>query len=148
MPSTSSEQGQAGTDGRRAADASLGELFHQLSGDLSTLVRQEIEHAKAEMARKARFAAMGTALLVASAVIAVAAFAVLTAAAVLALSIVLDGWLAALVVGAAYLAIAGILALVGRGAVREVGSPVPERTVESVKEDVKWVRSPSSSNSR
>src|SRR4051812_29928008 len=108
MAQSAKEGPSTGGDGRRA-DASLGELFHQLSTDLSTLVRQEIEHAKAEMARKARFAAVGAGMFGVAALLGLGAFAVLTAAAVLALSIVLDSWLAALIVGVVYLVVAGVL---------------------------------------
>jgi hypothetical protein len=68
----------------------------------------------------------------------VALFAVggLTAALILLLSKAVDAWLAALIVTAVYGAIAGILALTGRSRVERGVPPVPEQTVETVKEDV------------
>jgi hypothetical protein len=49
-------------------------------------------------------------------------------------------WLAALVVAVVYLAVAGVLALVGKGRVQEATPPVPEQTRDSVKEDVEWAK--------
>ena len=60
----------------------------------------------------------------------------ITAAAILALAIVLDAWLAALIVGVVYGAIAGVLALTGKQKVEEATPPVPEQAIESTKADV------------
>jgi hypothetical protein len=46
------------------------------------------------------------------------------------------------------LTLAGALALVGRNKLREMGSPVPEKTVESVKEDIEWLKHPTRSEAR
>ena len=59
---------------------------------------------------------------------------------ILALSEVVDGWLAALIVTVAYLAVAGGLALVGRKKAEEATPPAPERAKESVKEDVAVIK--------
>ena len=60
----------------------------------------------------------------------------LTACIVLALSTAMKAWLAALIVTAAYGAIAGVLALTGKSKVQEGVPPVPDQAVQSVKEDV------------
>ena len=49
-------------------------------------------------------------------------------------------WLAALIVTAILLAIAGVLALIGKGEVRQGAPPVPAEAVESTKEDVAWLK--------
>ena len=55
---------------------------------------------------------------------------------------------AALIVAAVYGAIAGVLALTGKNKVQEAGPPVPEQTVETVKEDVEWAKTQKQSVSR
>ena len=49
-------------------------------------------------------------------------------------------WLAALIVTVVYAAIAGALIATGRKQVREAAPPVPEQTIDSVKEDVQWAK--------
>jgi putative superfamily III holin-X len=63
-----------------------------------------------------------------------------TEAAILGVAIVLDAWLAALLVGVGYLAVAGILALIGKKKVEQATPPVPEQAIESSKEDVQWTK--------
>ncbi|GAA4105248.1 hypothetical protein GCM10023066_55660 [Nocardioides kongjuensis] len=64
----------------------------------------------------------------------------LLAAAVLGLAVALPAWLAGLVVGVVVLAVAGVLAIVGRNRITEATPPVPERTLTSVRKDVAAVR--------
>ena len=68
------------------------------------------------------------------------ALGALTAALILALDTGMKAWLAALIVGIVYAAIAGVLALTGKKEVQQATPPVPEQTVESVKEDVQWAK--------
>ena len=72
--------------------------------------------------------------------VAVYAGGALTACAILALSTAVAGWLAALIVGVIYAAIAGVLALTGKDKVQQATRPLPEKTVDSVKEDVRWTK--------
>ena len=72
------------------------------------------------------------------------AFGTLVAAAVLALDLVLDAWLAALIVAVVLLAIAGVIALLGKNKVAEVGSPTPERAIDGIKDDVATIKGGSS----
>ena len=85
-------------------------------------------------------AVLGVGLLLGAGVVALYAVGALTAAAILGLAIVLDAWLAALIVGVAYLAVAGILALTGKKKVEQATPPVPEQAIESSKEDVEWTK--------
>ncbi|HYY51428.1 MAG TPA: phage holin family protein, partial [Myxococcales bacterium] len=64
-----------------------------------------------------------------------------TAALILALATALAAWVAALIVTAAYAAIAGVLALQGKNKLRAATPPVPKQAVDSSKEDVAWVKS-------
>jgi MFS family permease len=121
-------------------DQSMGELVKQLADQTSTLVRQEMELAKAELREKGRLAGMGAGAFGGAGLLGLFALGALTAAAILALATAVDGWLAALIVAAVYGAVAGVLALVGRTKVQAATPPIPEQTTESVKEDVEWTR--------
>ena len=68
------------------------------------------------------------------------ALGAMTACLILALATAVTGWVAALIVTAIYGAIAGVLALTGKSKVKQGVPPVPEQTVESVKEDVEWTK--------
>jgi len=126
----------------------MGELFKQLSNDLSTLVRQELKLAQAEMTEKGKSAGLGVGLLSAAGVVGLLALGALTALLIAALATGMDVWLAALIVTVVYAAVAGVLALVGKSRVTEAVPPVPEQTVETVKEDVQWAKSQLPSGSR
>ena len=68
------------------------------------------------------------------------ALGALTATFILLLATAVDSWLAALIVTAVYGAVAGVLALMGKQKVKQATPTAPERTVETVKEDVEWVK--------
>jgi len=132
-----------------ARERSFGELAKSLSQDVSTLVRQELALARAEMTRKGRKAGPGLGMFGAAGVIGLAAVGALTAFFILALSEAgLDGWLAALIVTIVYGAIAAFLAMRGREKVGEAGSPVPEQTTETIKEDIQWAKTQIGSDRR
>jgi hypothetical protein len=118
----------------------LGELFRELSQDLTTLVRQELELAKAELTQKGRRAGIGAGLFGGAGVVGLGAFGALTVCFILALAHAMPAWLAALLVTVVYAAVAGLLALQGRTKVQQATPPVPEQTVETVKEDVQWAK--------
>jgi uncharacterized membrane protein YqjE len=118
----------------------IGELLKQLSQETTTLVRQELDLAKAEMAEKGKKAGKGAGMFGGAGVVGFLALGALTAALILALDTGMKAWLAALIVGLVYAAIAGVLALTGKKEVQQATPPVPEQTVESVKEDVQWAK--------
>jgi hypothetical protein len=129
----------AGRDGRSTA-----ELVKDLARQASLLVRQEIQLAKTEVTEKGKRAGVGTAALAAAAVAGLLALGTLTAFLVLALDGVMPAWTAALVVTLAWAAVGVGLALYGRDKLREAGPPVPEKTIETLKEDMEWIRHPTS----
>jgi hypothetical protein len=118
----------------------IGDLVKQLAGQTSTLVRQEIDLAKAEMSHKATVAGKGAGLLGGAAAVGLLAAGALTACLILALDEVIADWLAALIVAFVLGVIAAVLALQGRNRIRAATPPVPEQTVETVKEDVEWAK--------
>ena len=125
----------SGSDG-----ASTGELLRQLSEQTSRLVRDEVALAKAELTEKGKRAGIGAGMFGSAGVLALYGVGVLIAAAVAALALAVDTWLAALIVAVALFAVAGVLALVGKGQVKQAVPPVPERAIDSVKTDVDTVK--------
>jgi uncharacterized membrane protein YqjE len=117
-----------------------GELLKELSDSTTTLVRKEIELAKAELGEKGKKAGLGAGMFGGAGLFGVFAFAALTTCIIVALDSAMPLWLAALIVAVVYGAIAGVLALQGRNKVQEAGPPVPEQATESVKEDVQWAK--------
>jgi uncharacterized membrane protein YqjE len=126
-------------------DRPVGELLKQLASETTTLVRQELELAKAEMREKAGKAGPGFGMWGAAGVAALLALGAGTAFLILVLDGAMPNWLAALIVGLVYAAIAGLLYLRGKQRVDEAGSPVPEQTIETIKEDVQWAKHPTTS---
>ena len=121
-------------------DQPLPDLLRQLSEQTTTLVREELELAKAEMREKGKQAGIGAGAFGAAGLVGLFAFGALTACLILALATAVDAWLAALIVTAAYAAAAGDLALTGRSKIQQATPPAPERAVESTKEDVEWTK--------
>jgi hypothetical protein len=127
-----------GPPARGSADdePTLTELTIQLSEQATTLAHKEVELAKAEMSLKAKHLGLGAGAFGAAGLIGVLALGALTAAAILALAEAVDTWLAALIVAVMYAAVTGGVALIGRSRVQAGTPPVPERAIESSKEDV------------
>jgi hypothetical protein len=132
MNSNAATQGTSSSQDER----SLSELSRDLADQTSALAQKEIELAKAELALKGKRLGIGVGAFGAAGLVGLYALGALTAAAILALAIVLDAWLAALIVGVVYGAIAGVLALTGKQKVEEATPPVPEQAIESTKADV------------
>lgn len=131
-----------GTAGK-TADPSLGQLVAQATKELSTLVRKEVELAKAELSVEAGKAGKGAGMFGGAGVTALYGLTFASLAAMFGLGAFMPlGW-AALIVGAVYFVIAGILALIGKKAFAGF-SPKPERTIKTLKEDAQWARHPSS----
>ena len=119
---------------------SLGELFGDLSKEVSALVRQEVQLAKTEITGKITGIAKGAVFLIIAAVMGLAAFAVLLAAAIYALSLFLPSWAAALVVAVVLLLIAGVAALIGIGNLKKAAPPIPVKTIQTLKDDAQWIK--------
>jgi uncharacterized membrane protein YqjE len=126
----------------------IGELLKQLSEETTTLVRQELDLAKAEVAQKGQQAGKGIGMFGGAGVVGFLGLGALTAFFVLLLDGAMPNWAAALVVAVVYGAIAGVLALQGRNKVRQAGTPIPEQTVETIKEDVQWAKTRTQSAGR
>lgn len=124
------------------------ELVKQLAEEVSTLVRQEMELARAEMTTKARRAGIGLGELGGGGIVGLYALGALTACFIAALALVMPLWASALIVAAVYGAIAVVLFLVGRRQLEEATPPVPERTRQTIKEDLEWAKTRKPSSGR
>lgn len=121
------------------ADVPLPELLRQLSSDTATLVRQEMQLARAELTEKGKIAAASGTGFGAAAIFGLGAFGALTAAFVALVALWLPLWAAALIIAVVYGIVAAVAAQRGKKALDEIGAPVPQ-TTQSVKEDVEAVR--------
>jgi uncharacterized membrane protein YqjE len=117
-----------------------GELVKDLSAQVSTLVRQELELAKVELTAKGKEAGKGAGMFGGAGLLGLYGVGALVATAILALSTAVDAWLAALIVAVVLLAVAGVLALVGKSHTKRAVPPVPEQTVATIKEDVRYTK--------
>jgi uncharacterized membrane protein YqjE len=120
-------------------DQSLGELFGTLTSDLSELVRSEMELARVEIREEAATAGRAAGLLGAGGLIAYLGLGLMAMAAAWGLAEVVDAGWAFLIVGLVIAAIGVVVLMKGRDRLREV-RPVPEETVETLKEDARWAR--------
>jgi Putative Actinobacterial Holin-X, holin superfamily III len=121
-------------------DRSLPELLKQLSQETTQLVHQELELAKAELQQKGRQAGAGAGMFGGAGALGLAALGALTACFILALNAVMPAWLAALIVAVVYGVIAFVLVKQGQAKLKQATPPVPEQTIETVKEDVEWAK--------
>jgi uncharacterized membrane protein YqjE len=132
---------QLETAGQAAApEQSTGELVKLVAEQVSVLVRDELKLAQLEVTGKAKQAGRGAGLLGGGGVVALYGVACLIACVIIAISHSLQAWLAALIVGAALLAAAAVMAVLGRGHLRKAAPPLPTQAVDSVKTDVAEIR--------
>jgi xanthine/uracil permease len=122
-----------------SAERSLGELFSQLSQDVSTLFRQEVRLAKIEVSQIATDAGKQVGIIGAGGAIAYAGFLALLAALILGLSEFMAAWLAALIVGLVVAGIGYFIAQKGLNDLKTV-NPAPEKTIQTIKEDGQWLK--------
>ena len=125
---------------RTEQDKPLGELVQDLSRQTSTLIRQEMRLAQAELAEKGRHAGKGAGMFGGAGLVALYGVGALIAAAILGLATVLEPWIAAAAIGAGLLLVAGILALTGKKELEEAGPPKPEQAIDSVQRDIETVK--------
>jgi Flp pilus assembly protein TadB len=129
-----------GPDQADLRERPIGELLKQLSEQTTRLVHQELELAKAELTQKGKQAGAGAGLFGGAGALGLAALGALTACFILALNAVMPAWLAALIVAVVYGIIAFVLVKQGQARMKRATPPVPEQTIETVKEDVEWAK--------
>lgn len=124
----------------RVDEESTGQLVSHFSQDVSALVRDELRLAQVEISEKAKKAGLGAGMFGAAGLLGLYGVGTLIATVILALALVLPAWLAALIVSAVLLAVAGLVALLGKKRVTAASPPIPERTMNNLKRDVDSVR--------
>ena len=127
------------TEYRSTEEKSLGDLFGELSQETSTLIRQEVQLAKAEMSEKVSEIGKNVAILAVGGFLAYAGLLALIATLILILAEVMAGWLAALLVTLVILIIGSVLIMKGLNDLKSI-NPAPEQTLETLKEDKEWVQ--------
>jgi len=135
-------------EGEELRQHSTGDLVRELSEQTTTLVRQEMELAKAELSQKGKVVGAGAGMLGGAALVGLLALGVLTALILSLLDKAMDFSLAASIVTLVYAAGAAVLAMAGRDRIKQGMPPAPEETVETVKEDVEWARNQAKSARR
>jgi uncharacterized membrane protein YqjE len=129
-----------GGPARPVTDQSTSELVQRASEQITRLVRDEIQLAKAELTEKGKHVGIGVGLFGGAGVLVVYGVGALIATLIIVLDLFLDLWLAALIVTAALFLIAGLLALLGKIQVSKASPPEPKEAVASVKADVDQVK--------
>ncbi len=121
-------------------DSSIGELFADLTRDMSTLVRQEVQLAKTEVTQKATTVGKDVAYMAVGGAIAYAGFLALVAALIVILGAVgVPWWLSALLVGLVVAAVGYFLIMKGRAALKRLDM-APRQTMQTLKDDAEWAK--------
>ena len=120
-------------------ERSAGDIVQNVMRDVGEVVRGEVRLAKAEMSEKVSQAGKAAGMLGGAAVAGLMGLAALVTAAIVGLSMVVALWVSALIVGVLLLVSAAAMYAAGRATLKAV-SPVPERTVETLKDDVEWAK--------
>jgi hypothetical protein len=139
-PSPRAGATRAATPPSDPAQASTTELIEQLTDQLTRLVRDEVRLAQAEVTQKAKRLGIGAGLFGGAGVVALLGLGALVTAAILGLAHVLPGWLAAIIVAVVLLAVAGVLALIGRKDVDKATPPLPTEAIAGVQADIATVK--------
>jgi hypothetical protein len=134
---TGANGGATRSDGERAVDEvrSIGRLFADLSSDMSTLLRKEVQLAQAETMEKVRVAAQAGGMMGAGGAVAYAGLILVLVALAFLLANWMEFWIAAGIVGLVALVIGVVLLLAGRNRLKET-QLAPEKTIDSVKDIV------------
>jgi uncharacterized membrane protein YqjE len=121
-------------------DRSVGELVGRLSQQTSTLIRQELRLAQTELQEKGKRMGVGAGMFGGAGLVALYGVGALVAAAIIGIGTLFEPWIAAVIVGVVLLAVAGVLALIGRRQVDRGTPPLPEQAIESAKRDVDEIK--------
>jgi uncharacterized membrane protein YqjE len=130
---------QEGRERQQRDDRSIGELLAELSQKTTTLVRQEIQLAKAELTQKASRVGKDVGFLLVGGVVAYTGVLALVAAGIILLGSIIPYWLSAAIVGFVIAAVGLVLVLKGAKALRQE-DPTPRETLETLQEDKEWLK--------
>jgi hypothetical protein len=132
-----------------AADAdgrSIPELLRELSSDATTLIRQEMQLARAELAEKAKPVGASAASFGGTAILGLGAFGAATTFLIAVLALAIPIWGAALVVAVVYGIAAFVLVQIGKRKLREAEPTQLPQTTQTIKDDIEWAKTPRKSD--
>ncbi|MBS1795579.1 MAG: phage holin family protein [Acidobacteria bacterium] len=120
-------------------ERSIGDLFSELAGETTTLIRQEIALARTELTQKAVTTGKNVGFLVVGGAVAYAALLAVLAAVIIGLGNFIPLWLAALAVGLLVGAAGALLISSALSSLKNT-NPAPRQTIETLKEDAQWLK--------
>jgi uncharacterized membrane protein YqjE len=112
-------------------------LGRQVVGGMIGLARLELQHGRQEVQQRLGRTTSAVMFFAAAALFGLLALIAFVALLIWVVAIWLPGWLAALIWLFVFVIIGVVLALIGK---RRVSNPVPQETIESVKEDIAWAK--------
>jgi hypothetical protein len=124
---------------RHQDEPTLGECFSNLTRQASELIHEEVELAKTEITRGASRMGKGAVMLAGAAAVGYAGLLALVATCIILLALVVKLWIAALIITALVLAVAGFLAMTGLKQVK-AAQLAPKQTMQTIQEDVRWAK--------
>jgi hypothetical protein len=127
------------TEGTASDERSLGQIVSDVTQDITTLIRQEMDLAKTELKQEVTKAGKGAGLLGGAGVAGYFVLLFLSVTAMYGLAEAMDAWLAALVVTLVWAVVAAVLAMVGKKSLQESNPQLPQ-TQQTLKEDVQWAK--------
>jgi hypothetical protein len=123
----------------RKEERSIGELFSELANETSTLIRQEVALAQVEITQKASTAGKNVGYLAVGGFVGYAGLLAIVAGVIMGLSYFIPAWLAAIIVGAIIAVVSYVLVSSALTALKNMDVK-PTETVESIKEDARWLK--------
>ncbi|MET9378560.1 phage holin family protein [Streptomyces sp. NPDC003035] len=129
-----------GRPGHGSTDESVGDLVSRASQQLSELVREEMQLARAEMTQKGKRFGVGGGLFGGAGLVGILAAQALVAGAIAALALLLPVWASALIIAALLAAVAAVMAATGKKQIAKAGTPAPEQAIAGVKADVAEIK--------
>ncbi|MGW7065103.1 phage holin family protein [Streptomyces sp. NPDC054904] len=121
-------------------EESVGDLVSRASQQISELVREEMQLARAEMTEKGKRFGLGGGLFGGAGLIGFLAAQALVGAVIAALALLLPVWASALIIAALLAAVAAAMAAAGTKQIAKAGTPAPQQTIDSVKADVTEIK--------
>ncbi|MFJ3583318.1 phage holin family protein [Streptomyces sp. NPDC090127] len=121
-------------------EESAGDLVTRASRQISELVREEMQLARAEMAQKGKRYGVGGGLFGGAGLVGILAAQAMVAAGIAALTLLLPLWASALIVGAFLATVAAVMASAGKKQMADAGAPAPEQAIDGVKADLAEIK--------
>jgi|SRR5579871_6450801 len=130
--------GAYGFTSETRGERTIADVLRDIGGNIQGIVRAEMILARSELKEEGRKAFAGSTMLLVGALVGFLGFAFLMLTCVFALELVLPAWAAALIVGGVLVICSGIAASIGRERLKKVR--MPDKTMQTMKEDVEWMK--------